>query len=221
MGDKIVLPGKVFVTGTDTDIGKTIVSSIITRGMKASYWKIIQTGDDSDSHTVCRNAGIDENKIIKEVYRLKATLSPYAASKMENIEIDIDKICKKYKESAPEILVAEGAGGVMVPIKKDYFMSDLIKELEMGALVVARSGLGTVNHTLLTIEHLKNKGVDIRGIVLSGELNTGNQNLISELSNIKTISIPFINMDNIDKIEEIFSKNFCINLDGESVDVFK
>jgi len=206
--DKINLPKKLFVTGTDTEIGKTVVSSILSKGMNASYWKIIQTGDDSDKSFVKQVTKMPDEKFIQEAYCLKLPLSPYAAAMDENISIDINKIKNKFDLIKDNCLVAEGAGGVMVPVKKDFFMSDLISFLGLSAVVVARSGLGTINHTLLTIEHLKNKNIDIACIILNGEINESNKKIIEEISGIKTVSLDYTDLTDPYRIEEIFNRFF-------------
>jgi dethiobiotin synthase len=206
--DKINLPKKLFVTGTDTEIGKTVVSSILSKGMNASYWKIIQTGDDSDKSFVKQVTKMPDEKFIQEAYCLKLPLSPYAAAMDENISIDINKIKNKFDLIKDNCLVAEGAGGVMVPVKKDFFMSDLISFLGLSAVVVARSGLGTINHTLLTIEHLKNNNINVACIILNGEINESNKKIIEEISGIKTVSLDYTDLTDPYRLEEIFNRIF-------------
>lgn len=206
--DKINLPKKIFVTGTDTEIGKTVVSSILVKGMNASYWKIIQTGEDSDKSFVKQVTKMPDEKFIQEAYKLKLPLSPYAAATYENIFIDINKIKEIFDLVKDPCLVAEGAGGVMVPVTKDFFMSDLISVLGLSAVVVARSGLGTINHTLLTIEHLKSKNIDVACIVLNGEINQSNKDIIEEISGIKTVSLDYTELNDPLKIDEKYNSFF-------------
>ncbi|MGM0417652.1 MAG: dethiobiotin synthase [Thermodesulfobacteriota bacterium] len=206
--DKINLPKKIFVTGTDTEIGKTVVSSILVKGMNASYWKIIQTGEDSDKSFVKKVTKMPDENFIQEAYKLKLPLSPYAAATYENIFIDINKIKEIFDLVKDPCLVAEGAGGVMVPVTKDFFMSDLISVLGLSAVVVARSGLGTINHTLLTIEHLKSKNIDVACIVLNGEINQSNNDIIEEFSGIKTVSLDYTELNDPLKIDEKYNSFF-------------
>ncbi|MDY0360146.1 MAG: dethiobiotin synthase [Desulforegulaceae bacterium] len=205
---KIILPKKIFVTGTDTEIGKTFVSCVLAKKMNASYWKIIQTGDDSDKDFVKNITGFEKEKFIDEAYKLKNPLSPYAASVKENKNIEIENILKKFNEIKDEKLVCEGAGGVMVPIKKDYFMSDLIKDLNLSSVVAARSGLGTINHSLLTIEHLKNKGIDISCIILNGELNYDNEKIIEEITEIPVLSFGYFDFSKKIDFQKLFEDKF-------------
>lgn len=192
MIENLNLPEKIFVTGTDTGIGKTLVSTALVKKMNASYWKIIQTGDDSDKEFVKNSLCLSKEKIIDEAYKLKYPLSPYAAAVKENKNIKIKYILDKFNQIKDSRVVCEGAGGVLVPIKKNYFMSDLIKDLGLSAVIAARSGLGTINHTLMTVLHLQNKGIDIPLIILNGELNTDNEKIIKEITKIPVLSFGYI-----------------------------
>ena len=154
----------IFVTGSDTDVGKTLTSAWICRQTNASYWKPIQTGDDSDAETVAKYA--PSTTIIPNTYHLKAPLSAYDSARLEGIRIDIDKI----KDQCPENhTVIEGAGGALVPITDEAMMADLIRLLNAKALIVAKSQLGFLNHIFLTVEALRARNIDILGIVLNGE----------------------------------------------------
>jgi dethiobiotin synthetase len=153
----------IFVTGTDTSVGKTIISSWICLHSGAKYWKPVQTGCDSDSQTVqCISPG---TKIIPEAYNLKAPLSAYDAANAEHVKIDPSSILAKIPNGA----VIEGAGGALVPIAKSFFMADLIKQANCKVIIVARSKLGFQNHIYLTIESLKSRGINVVGIILNGD----------------------------------------------------
>lgn len=208
----VKLPQKVFVTGTDTEIGKTFVSCVLAKKMNASYWKIIQTGDDSDRMFVKKMTGIASEKFIDEAYKLKNPLSPYAASLKENKNIEISHVLKRFSEISGQRLVCEGAGGVMVPVKKNYFMSDLIKDLGLCAVVAARSGLGTINHTLLTVEHLQNKGIDISCIILNGEINADNEKIIQEITEIPVLSFGFFDLSEKIDFSQLFEDRFAFEV---------
>jgi len=190
---------KIFVTGTDTDVGKTVVSSWLVYHLKADYWKPIQTGHDLDKNTVQRLAHIPDSectqRIKQSVYQLNSPLSPHAAAELENVTIDIDKI------SAPESnnsMIIEGAGGVLVPLTKKLFMIDLIKKLNMPVIVVARSTLGTINHTCLTLEALRAKNIPVIGVVMSGTPNPSNKQAIEHYGKVKVIAeIPHTDVTNI------------------------
>ncbi|MDY0132832.1 MAG: dethiobiotin synthase [Desulforegulaceae bacterium] len=209
---KISLPSKVFVTGTDTGIGKTFVSSVLSEKMKASYWKIIQTGNDSDKEFVKSTTTLSEDKIIDEAYKLKYPLSPYLASLKENKEININYILKKLDQIKDHKIICEGAGGVMVPVQRKYFISDLIKDIGFSAVIAARSGLGTINHTLLTIEHLKSKNIDIACIILNGEINEDNEKTIEDISEIPVFSFGYLDFSKKINIFEMFEEKFSFEI---------
>ncbi len=155
----------IFVTGTDTDVGKTVTSAWICRNSSALYWKPIQTGDDSDTETVVRFS--PKTRVIPNAYHLKAPLSAYDAARLEGVTTDIDKIVKQCCPQSNTVI--EGAGGALVPITDDVMMADLITRLNAKALIVAKSQLGFLNHIFLTIEALRGRNVSILGIVLNGE----------------------------------------------------
>lgn len=154
----------IFITGTDTDIGKTVTSAWICKNSNASYWKPIQTGSDSDSDTVSKFS--PNTSIIPNAYCLKAPLSPYDSAKLEMKTIDVEQI----KQSCPENhTIIEGAGGALVPVNNDLVMADLINILNAKAILVAKSKLGFLNHIFLTIEALRQRNVKVLGIVLNGD----------------------------------------------------
>ena len=176
----------IFVTGTDTDVGKTLVSAILVNAWKAKYWKPVQSGvsEGTDSAFIKRVVG-EDTLVIPENYLLQAPLSPHTAADMEGVEIDLDTI--SLPERAAQPLVIEGAGGVLVPLNSDELMIDLMLKLQAEVLVVARSGLGTINHTLLTLEALRSRGLKILGVVLNGVKNPLNKKAIETYGRSKVV----------------------------------
>lgn len=169
---------RIFVTGTDTDVGKTFISALLCKRWSASYWKPIQTGlesDVGDTKTVSDLLGA-QLVTAPPALEYQKPLSPWRATVLEDAEpIDIQEITvPQIIEEQSDALIIEGAGGVYVPITENLITTDLIKHFDCPVIVVARSELGTLNHTLLTIEHLKNRGVKILGVVLNGNLNDDN-----------------------------------------------
>lgn len=181
------LPDRIFITGTDTGIGKTFVSAVITCGRNGYYWKPVQSGIDdmTDTQWVESVTGLSSDHFIKEVYRLKAPLSPHHSAELEGIEIDPERIIVPH-DRIP--LVVEGAGGVMVPLRNDFLMLDLMEKMALPVLIVARSGLGTINHTLLTIDALRRRNIEIVGVVMNGVINPGNRKSIEEIGHVKVIA---------------------------------
>ncbi|GAA4494174.1 dethiobiotin synthase [Gluconacetobacter tumulicola] len=160
----------VFVTGTDTGVGKTLVSACLVHAWAAEYWKPFQTGiaeDIADSVTVAALAGLEPTRIHPPAAVLSAPLSPFDAAERENIVLDTSGLGLPEPRSA-QPLVVEGAGGVMVPVAPDCMMIDLIARFALPVVLVARSQLGTINHTLLTLQALRQRGIAIAGVVLNG-----------------------------------------------------
>lgn len=161
----------IFITGTDTNVGKTLVTTAIAVSLKNSGYSVgvfkpIQTGSFLDTEFV---KSTDKNIITKVSYSFKMPAAPSLAADFEDVVIDIDKILSDYEKlkSECDIVLVEGAGGILVPIKDDFLMRDLIKAMDLPLLIVARPDLGTINHTLLTIEAAKAKGIKILGIIIS------------------------------------------------------
>lgn len=175
-----------FVTGTDTDVGKTIASAWLTLHLKGYYWKPFQTGSasgDIDCITVSKIVG--EDYVLPSTWIYQEPLAPLHAAEAEGAQISPDEL-KLPQKNKP--LVVEGAGGIMVPITYDYLIIDLIKQLELPAIIVARTTLGTINHTLLTIAALRQRQILIEGIIFNGPLNQKNFQTIEALGNIKILA---------------------------------
>lgn len=176
-----------FVTGTDTDVGKTFISALLVKAWKANYWKPLQTGlncDQGDTKLVKSLTGLPEDHFKKPQVELQIPLSPWRAASEEGvptIKVSDVIIPLSFTESERPLIV-EGAGGLYVPINETEITSHLIEHLDMPTILVARSGLGTLNHTLLSIEHMKSRGIKIAGIVLNGEINTGNAETIQHFA---------------------------------------
>ncbi|MDH5365706.1 MAG: dethiobiotin synthase [Cyclobacteriaceae bacterium] len=164
---------KYFVTAIDTDSGKTLVSAILCRALKADYWKPVQAGSPTDSDQIKKwCAG---TKIHAETYLLNTPESPHAAAKKEKIKIELDQFSiPEYKEN----LIIEGAGGLMVPLNDDELMIDLIEKLDIEVVLVCNLYLGSINHSLLSIEALQKRGVQIKGVVFNGDANNESEEII-------------------------------------------
>lgn len=161
-----------FVTGTDTNIGKTIVSAVLVNKLNANYWKPIQCGKDekklTDSQKIKNLLNLESHKIYPETYVLNNPLSPNIAAKKENVNIDLEKL-KKQKIEQNKFTIVEGAGGLLVPINEKYLMIDMIKYFKLPVILVAKTELGTINHTLLSLEVLANRKQQIKGIIFVGK----------------------------------------------------
>ena len=175
----------IVVTGTDTDVGKTVFAAALTAALGASYWKPVQAGTDggTDSHRVAMLGGIPADRIVPEAYRLATPCSPHRAAEREGVSIDPARLV------LPEVtpLVVEGAGGVLVPVTADCVCADLFARWAMPVVVVARTGLGTINHSLLTIEALRRRQVPILGIAFSGTAAEDSEATVARLGGVKRL----------------------------------
>jgi len=176
---------KLFITGIGTDVGKTIASSIVVEALEADYWKPIQAGDldNSDSHKVMSKVENQKSKAHPNAYALNTPASPHLAAELDGIKIDLKNIKEPQTENH---LVIEGAGGVLVPLNDTDYVIDLIRD-DYKVIVVSRHYLGSINHTLLTIEALKNRGISVAGIIFSGDENKATEDIILKKTNAKFI----------------------------------
>jgi dethiobiotin synthetase len=176
---------KLFITGISTDVGKTIASAIVTEALEADYWKPIQAGDldNSDSHKIQRYISNPTTVIHHNSYALQTPASPHLAAKLDGITIDLKQI-KAPKTS--NHLVIEGAGGLYVPLNETDCVIDLIQN-DYKVIVVSQHYLGSINHTLLTIEALQNRKINIAGIIFSGDENKPTEEIILNKTVVKMI----------------------------------
>lgn len=176
---------KLFVTGIGTDVGKTIASAIITEALQADYWKPIQAGDinNSDSHKIEKYLSNTQSKIHQNSYLLQTPASPHLAAQLDGIVIDLKKI-KEPKTT--NHLVIEGAGGILVPLNNKETIADLIQS-DYKVIVVSRHYLGSINHTLLTIEALRQRNIKVAGIIFNGDENQATESIILNKTGIKMI----------------------------------
>ncbi len=171
-------PKRYFVTGIGTDVGKTVASAILVEALEADYWKPIQSGATTDSDRRTIQSLITNTKSVfhPEVYSLTEPLSPHAAAELDGVEIDLDKIVVPQTENT---LIIEGAGGLMVPLNyKGLMVVDLITYCKAETILVSRNYLGSINHTLLSIEALINRNIPIKGIVINGAENKATERVI-------------------------------------------
>ena len=182
----------VFVTGTDTNVGKTVVSAALMhrhgRETRLRYWKPIQTGieQDDDTAEVVRLAQCQPHEVIDEGIRLQRPVSPHLAARLGGVAIDVQPLVDIAK-GANHALVVEGAGGVLVPLTDRHLMIDVMARLGLPVVLVARSGLGTINHTLLTIEALRHRSLAIAGVVMVGPPNADNREAIEQRGGVRVV----------------------------------
>lgn len=186
------------VTGTDTDIGKTVFAAGLAGALGAHYWKPVQAGVDpeGDRETVARLSGLPDGYLLPEAYRLSTPASPHLAARIDGVEIALDRLALP---SVPGSLVVEGAGGVLVPLGPTLLMADLFAHWGAPVILCARTGLGTINHSLLSIEALRARGVRIAGIAFIGAPHAENEAVIPALGRVVSLGrLPFL--DPLDRI---------------------
>jgi dethiobiotin synthetase len=173
-----------FITGISTEVGKTVAAAIITEALQADYWKPIQAGelDNSDTHKVKRLISNSKSVFHENSYALKTPMSPHAAAEIEGITIDLKKIIVPKTKN---YLVIEGAGGLLVPLNESTTILDIIKP-SYKVIVVSRHYLGSINHTLLTIKLLQEKGFDV-AIIFSGDAHKTTEDIIVKMTNVTVI----------------------------------
>ena len=191
------------VTGTDTGIGKTIFSAALAQATGTSYWKPIQSGleEETDSEVVARLAGVP---IRPEAYRLVTPASPHLAAEIDGVNIDTETLTPP-----PDDLIIEGAGGALVPITRTTLYADLFAHWQIPVIVCARTALGTINHSLLTIEALRARGVPLHSLAFLGDAVEDSEAIIAEISGVRRLGrLPIIDPLNSETLADAFKANF-------------
>lgn len=176
-----------FITGTDTGVGKTVVASWLMAALGGEYWKPVQAGLDgeTDEAAVRRLTGFGAERFHPSAYRLKAALSPHQAARQEGVVIELSRITVPPHRRP---LIVEGAGGLLVPLNGRDLVIDLIAAFGFPAVLVARSGLGTINHTLLSLEALRARRLAVAGVVVNGPANAANVDAIATYGKVPVIA---------------------------------
>jgi dethiobiotin synthetase len=198
----------LFVTGTDTGVGKTLLSALLVAALNRKYWKPIQTGacEGRDRETVMKWAGIAPDQTYPESYIFNPPVSPHLAAEQTGTVIDLRRIRRPASDGA---LIIEGAGGILAPISDDAFMSDLIRHLSVPVIVAARTALGTINHTLLTVAAIRNAQLDLRGVVMIGKENRDNIRAVERYGSVPVIgSIPWLETIDRQTLLSVFRQQF-------------
>lgn len=200
---------RIFViAGTDTGVGKTIISAALVGALGAHYWKPVQSGleEESDSQTVARLTGAAPGRILPEAWRLKLPASPHISARAEGVEIDPARL------SPPGVdgpLVIETAGGVMVPLADDTLTIDVLARWRLPVVLVARTALGTINHSLLTIEALRARDIPIHGVAFVGDEEAAPQETIARMGAVKALGrLPRLDPLNRETLRAAFDAAF-------------
>ena len=204
------MSGTFVITGTDTDIGKTVFAAALTTALSASYWKPVQAGlaDGTDSETVARIGGVDPSRILPERYRLQIPASPHFSAAQEGITIALEDFAIPQVEGP---LVIEGAGGALVPVNPELLFADLFAHWALPVIIVASTRLGTINHSLLTIEALRSRNVAIHGMAFVGPEASDSEQVICEIGKVDRLGrLPMIDHLSPTTLKAAFEENFSI-----------
>ena len=198
----------VLVCGTDTDVGKTVFAAALVQALDGCYWKPIQAGtaDGTDRMRVAELSGLGRERVLAEVYCLTTPCSPHRAAELDGVSIDVDRMVPP---TVDRPIVIEGAGGVLVPVTRDCLYADLFSRWKIPVVIVARTALGTINHSLMTIEALRAREVTITGIAFVGDPQPDSEATICEIGKIKRLGrLPRLPKPNPSSLREAFAANF-------------
>ncbi|MEO9133166.1 MAG: dethiobiotin synthase [Sphingomonas sp.] len=198
----------MIITGTDTDIGKTVFAAALAGALGASYWKPVQAGMEGggDAVTVATLSGLPSERILPEAYRLQTPCSPHRAAEIDGLEIEIDRLTLPVVQGA---LIVEGAGGVLVPITREILFADLFARWAQPVVLVARTGLGTINHSLLSIEALRSRGVSVLGVGFVGDSVEDSEATIARIGGVRRLGrLPHLAALNAATLRAAFLEHF-------------
>jgi dethiobiotin synthetase len=204
------MPSRFFITGTDTNVGKTVVAALLCAALDAIYWKPIQTGtrEGTDRETVVKLAHLSRERTIDEIYRFSPPVSPHLAARLADVRIDLRKVYLP-RLNRSENLIVEGAGGSLVPINSTQLMTDLMRHLKLPIILVSRTALGTINHTLLSLAALRSVRLKIHGVIMVGQPNVENRKAIEHYGEIKVLgTLPHLRKLNRASLLAAFRTNF-------------
>ncbi|WP_375786285.1 dethiobiotin synthase [Bradyrhizobium sp. Pha-3] len=203
------MTSRIVVTGTDTGIGKTIFSAGLTGFLGASYWKPVQSGleEETDAQLVARLAGLAADRILPERYRLRTPASPHQSAAIDGMRIDPAAL--NVPAACDRPLVIEGAGGLMVPLNDDTLFIDMFERWRLPVVLCARTALGTINHSLLSVEALRKRNIDVLGIAFIGESNPESERAICELGQVRRLGrLPWLSPLAADTLQMAFNASF-------------
>ena len=202
---------RIIVTGTDTGIGKTVFAAALAGALGAYYWKPIQAGllEETDRQAVLRLSGLSEERLLPEAYRLKTPASPHLAAAIDGVTIDPEALVLPNTDG---LLVVEGAGGLLVPLTREVAYIDVIARWRAPVVLCARTTLGTINHSLLSIEALRTRGIPLLGVVFIGDESAESERIIVEMGHARRLGrLPYLAQLTGDMLRAAFALHFNID----------
>ena len=199
------------VTGTDTDVGKTVLAAALVGALDGCYWKPVQAGlaGETDAETVRRLALVSADRIIPEVYRLTMPASPHLAAERDGIEIDVDRLTVLPAAGGAHPLFIEGAGGLMVPLTRKHLQIDLFVRWGLPVILCASTRLGTINHSLLSIEALRRRGIPLHGVAFVGDEQADSERTIVEMGGVRRLGrLPHLDRLDAATLRAAFERSF-------------
>ncbi len=199
----------LIIAGTDTGVGKTVVSAMLALGLDAAYWKPIQSGSKAgtDSREIAKLTGWGPERILPERYVLQQPLSPHRAAELDGVAMDLEALGELPDSARP--IIIETAGGLLVPITRSTLQIDLISAWGAPVVLVARTALGTINHSLLSIEALRRRDIPLLGVIFVGDANEDNERTIAESSGARRLGrLPHLERLGPSELLSAFNKNF-------------
>ncbi|AHY48708.1 dethiobiotin synthetase [Bradyrhizobium huanghuaihaiense] len=200
---------RIVVTGTDTGVGKTVFSAGLAGLLGANYWKPVQAGleQEIDSECIRRLGGLSSDRIVPELYRLRTPASPHHSAEIDGVRIDTETL--GLPDSGERRLVIEGAGGLMVPLTARTLYIDIFERWQLPVVLCARTGLGTINHSLLSIEALRKRQIRILGIAFIGERNAETESAVCEIGRVRWLGrLPWLVPLTNDRLQAAFKDSF-------------
>ena len=201
---------RIVVTGTDTGIGKTVFAAALASALDGYYWKPIQSGleDETDSDAVRRLSALPAERILPERYRLRTPASPHLAARIDGVAIDAERFDLP---ATARPLVIEGAGGLLVPLTRELTYIDVLARWRAPLALCARTTLGTINHTLLSIEAIRARGIPLLGVAFIGDENTSSEDIIVALGRTRRLGrLPFLTQLSAGSLKAVFAAHFNV-----------
>jgi dethiobiotin synthetase len=201
----------IVVTGTDTDVGKTVFAAGLVAALDGFYWKPVQAGleGETDADIVQRLSGLSAARVLPEVYRFTTAASPHLAAERDGITIDIEGLAKAPLLDISRVVVIEGAGGLLVPLTRSYLQIELFARWAAPVVLVAATRLGTINHTLLSVEALRRRQIPLLGVAFVGGENADSERTITEMGGVRHLGrLPIIDPLDAGTLRSAFAANF-------------